>query len=307
MSRMQGVMISAAVVLTLISAALPAAAQLSLQWMVPAAANAVGLNGTYWHTDLSLHNPHSFELPVVLQFLQSDSDNRVDDTLFLTLEPWATFNLWDVLGSEYFAAEGTGSILVFADWDLSCDPIEDCDFLATSRTYTLDPDGGIGEYGQTIPGASTWVGIDWNTLGYAAGILNDGLSFRSNVGIASWSADWTSVVVDIQDADGVIVESFTYEVPPFGHIQERLATQLEGGSVVFWLDDGPDDALVFGYVSVVDQFTGDASFQLAQPSSVGFATAKANERPLGRRPGPEVDSSRGPRAVGGGGNDRGSR
>ena len=307
MSRMQGVMISAAVVLTLISAALPAAAQLSLQWMVPAAANVAGLNGTYWRTDLSLHNPHSSELPVVLQFLPSDSDNRVADTLFLTLEPWATFNLWDVLGSEYFATEGTGSILVFADWDLPCDPIEDCDFLATSRTYTLNPDGGSGEYGQTIPGTSTWVGIDWNTLGYAAGILNDDLSFRSNVGISSWSADWTSVVVDIQDADGVIVESFTYEVPPFGHIQDRLATQLEGGSVVFWIHDGPDDALVFGYISVVDQFTGDASFQMAQPSSVGFATAKAGERPAGRRPGPGVDLLRGPHAVGGGGNDRGNR
>ena len=277
----------------------PVAAQLSLQWMVPAAANTAGLNGTYWHSDLSLHNPHSFELPVILQFLPSDSDNQVADTLYLTLEPWATFNLWDVLGSNYFATEGTGAILVFADWDLSCDPIEDCDFLVTSRTYTLDQGGGGGEYGQTIPGSSTWVGIDWSTLGYAAGILNDGLNFRTNVGIASWSADWTSVVVDVQNADGAIVESFSIEVPPFGHVQERLPTQIEGGSLVFWLEDGPDDALVFGYASVVDQITGDASFQLAQPSLVGFAWAKVSEKTGDRRSGPTVDAARGPREVDG--------
>lgn len=285
---------------SVINVALPASAQLSLQWMVPAAANTAGLNGTHWRTDLSVHNPHSFELPVILQFLPSDTDNRQADTLYLTIDPWATFNLWNVLGAEFFAIEGTGAILVFADLQLVCDPVEDCDFLVTSRTYTLDPGGASGEYGQTIPGSSTWVGIDWNTLGYTAGILNDGLSFRTNIGIASWSSDWTSVVVDVQDAGGAIVESLTFEVPPYGHIQERLPTQLEGGSLVFWLDDGPEDSLVFGYSSVVDETTGDASFQLAQPSTVGFASAKAGERNGLRRPSPAVDTFRGgPRQIDG--------
>ncbi len=278
--------------------AAPAAAQLSLQWMVPASANTPGLNGTDWHTDLSVHNPQSFELPVVLQFLPSDTDNRQADTLYLTVDPWATFNLWDVLGADYFDVEGTGAILVFADWSLACDPQEDCDFLVTSRTYTLDPGGAGGEYGQTIPGSSTWVGIDWNTLGYAAGILNDGLNFRTNVGIASWSSDWTSVVVDVQDADGAILESLTMDVPPFGHTQRRLPTPLEGGSLVFWLADGPDDALVFGYSSVVDETTGDASFQLAQPSTIGFASAKTGGGKGHRRPSPAIAVSRGgPREI----------
>ena len=279
--------------LVLLSVALPVSAQLTLQWMVPAAANTPGLNGTVWHTDVSLHNPHSFDLPVILQFLPSDTDNLVADTMYVTLAPWETFNLWDVLGADYFAVSGTGAILAFADWDLSCEPMEDCDFLVTSRTYTLDPDDGIGEYGQTIPGSSTWHGIDWTTLGYAAGVLNDGSSFRANVGIASWSEDWTSVAVDVQDADGAIVESLSYEVPPFGHVQERLAVPIEGGSLVFWLEDGPDDALVYGYVSVVDQITGDASFQLAQPSPVGFATTKSGPWTETRRIGPEAGAVRG--------------
>lgn len=274
--------------LALVGFASPAAAQLSLQWMVPAAANTAGLNGTYWRTDVSLHNPHSFELPVVLQFLPSDTDNGQADTLYLTIGPWATFNLWDALGPNYFAIDGTGAILVFADWELACDPVEECDFLVTSRTYTLAPGGSGGEYGQTIPGSSTWVGIDWNALGYAAGILNDGLSFRTNVGIASWSSDWTTVVVDVQDAEGTIVGSFTHEVPPFGHIQERLPTPIEGGSLVFWLEDGPQDALVFGYASVVDETTGDASYQLAQPSTVGFASTKASPGLQQRRSSPAV-------------------
>lgn len=290
-------LIATTALLVLVTTAPPAAAQLSLQWMVPAAANVAGLNGTVWHTDLSLHNPHAFDLPVEIDFLPSDTDNQVADALFVTLEPWETFNLWDVLGSEYFATDGTGAILVVADWGLACDPVEDCDFLVTSRTYTLDPDDGFGEFGQTIPGSSTWQGIDWATLGYAAGILNDGLSFRTNIGIASWSGDWTTVAVDVQDADGTIIESLSYDVPPFGHVQDRLVAAIEGGSLVFWLEDGSDDALVFGYASVVDQSTGDASFQLAQPSTVGFAAAKVAGGPVDRRPGPIADIARGTRKI----------
>jgi len=292
MTRMKN-LLSTLALCSVVAVAPPVSAQLSLQWMVPAAANTAGLNGTHWRTDLSVHNPHSFELPVILQFLPSETDNRQADTLYLTVGPWATFNLWNVLGADYFAVDGTGSILVFADWELPCDPAEDCDFLVTSRTYTLDPGGATGEYGQTIPGSTTWVGIDWTTLGYAAGILNDGLSFRTNIGIASWSADWTSVVVDVQDADGAVLESLIIDVPPFGHIQQRLPTLLEGGSLVFWIEDGPDDALVFGYSSVVDETTGDASFQLAQPSTVGFASAKAGKSHGLRRSSPAVDLSGG--------------
>lgn len=269
-------------------AAAPASAQLALEWVVPAVANTPGVNGTDWHTDLSLHNPQPFDLPVEVLFLPSGMANPVADTLLVTLGPWQTVNLWDVLGPAHFDAAGTGALLVIADRTLSCEPAEDCEFLVTSRTYTLNPAGTGGEFGQTVPGAPVWQGVDFTTLGYAAGLLNDGASFRANVGVASWSADWTSVAVDVQDADGTIVESFTYDVPPYGHLQRRLSTPVEGGSLVFWLEDGPEDPLVFGYVSVVDQRTGDASFQLAQPSAVGFAWAKAAAERSPRRAPPEA-------------------
>ena len=283
MKLMQKTLITA-VTVALVVFAFPSSAQLSLQWIVPAAANTPGLNGTDWHTDLSLHNPYDYDLPLVLQFLPSDSDNQVADTLLLTLYPYETFNLWDVLGPDYFDTGGTGALLVFADWDLACDPVEDCEFLTTSRTYTVDPAVGVGEYGQTIPGASTWRGVDWDTLGYVAGVLADGERFRTNYGIASWSDGWTTVMVDVQDAAGAIVDRRRLEVPPFGHVQRKLQTPIEGGSLVFWIDDGPADPLVFGYASVVDELTGDSSFQLAQPSTVGFAAKAAAARRQAPRP-----------------------
>ena len=144
-------------------------------------------------------------------------------TLTFTIYPWETINLWDVLGPDVFDAEGTAAIIAYADPSLRCDPIEDCHFLVTSRTYTPEQ-GGDGEYGLTVPGAAISSATDWSTYGYAAGVLNDGDFFRCNAGVASWTPDWTRVRLDIQNADGQIVTSEVFDVPPYGHVQRRLLT-----------------------------------------------------------------------------------
>lgn len=262
--------------------ALPAGAQLSADWMIPAAASNAGARNTFWRTDLSLHNPHEYELPVVVQALPSFTENDIVPTLELTLAPWQTLNLWDVLGPDVFDLDGTAAILAYADTDLACDPIEDCHFLATSRTYTPDEDGD-GEFGLTVFGAGVERGTDWESLAYTAGILNDGSFFRCNVGVASWSADWTSVRLDIQDAEGFILKSELFEIPPFGHVQHKLGEALEGGSLVFYLQSGPDNALVFPYATVINQKTGDPSYFFAEASRVGASAAKVSPREQ-RRP-----------------------
>lgn len=261
--------------------------QLALEWMVPAAAHAPGLSGTYWRSDVSLHNPHRFELPVVLQALESGQANWSVPTLELVLAPFETVNLWDALGPELFAIDGTAALLAYAAPTLACDPLESCEFLVTSRTYTTDPRGGDGEYGQGIPGRPVTSGVDWWTYGYAAGVLNDGQAFRCNVGAGSWSADWVTLQVDVQDLTGGIVATEVLDLPPFGHLQQRLATPVAGGSLVFYLVSGPDDALVFPYASVVSQASGDPSFVTVEPSPVGVSVDKAAAHRVGRRPLPD--------------------
>jgi hypothetical protein len=250
------------------------AAQLSSDWMLSATANTRGERGTYWRSDVSLHNPHDYDLPVVVQLLPTNTENWEVSTVWLTLYPYETLNLWDVLGPDLFDHNGTGAMLVYADYELPCDPITDCDFLVTSRTYTVDPRGSTGEFGQTIPGVDVWSGIDWETFGYAAGILNDDEAFRCNFGMASWTPDWTSVRVDVQDAEGNVVATHTVQVPPYGHVQRRLPTAVFGGSLVFYLVEGPTDARIFPYASVVDQTTGDASYVPGVASVVGATAAK---------------------------------
>lgn len=272
-------------VAVLIASAVPAAAELASAWVVPAAAHNPGDRDTYWRTDLSLHNPHQFWLPVVVHFLPSDTVNHEAMALDVELGPWQSVNLWDVLGPDGFDADDTGALLVYTDLSADCSSPASCDFLATSRTYTLD--GGDGEYGQVVPGRSVFQGTDWWTFAYAAGILNDGADFRCNVGLMSWTDTWVEVAVDVQDDVGNVIATHVYEVPPFGHLQRRLPTEVMGGSLVFYVADGPDDTLVFPYASVVNQRTGDPSFFAALPSEVGPVEPKA--RPLPTRPAlPEV-------------------
>jgi hypothetical protein len=259
----------------------PAAAQLATDWMIPAVAHTEGRRGTFWRSDVSLHNPHGYDLPVVVQLLPSATENWEAPTLTLTLYPYETVNLWDALGPELYDLDGTGAMLAYADTALACDPIETCQFVVTTRTYTVDPWRGFGEFGQTIPGVDVWNGVDWERYGYAAGIHNDGVAFRCNIGAASWTPGWTTLRVDVQHSDGTILATHQLEVPPYGHVQQRLPTEVVGGSLVFYLVDGPDEALVFPYASVVDQDTGDASFAACSASVVGVGVAKGGaDRPL---------------------------
>jgi hypothetical protein len=264
-----------------------ASAQLSPDWMVPAVAHTEGARGSFWRTDLSLHNPHDFELPVVIQFLATGLSNFEVPTMWITLYPYETLNLWDVLGPDTFDSYGTGAMLVYADTELACEPVTDCDFLVSSRTYTLDPRGGGGEFGQTVGGVDVGAGIDWDRYGYAAGILNDGVDFRCNYGAASWTAEWTTVWVDVQDADGTLLATHELELPPFGHIQRRLETPVTGGSLVFYLVEGPEDSRVYPYASMADQVNSDATYFPGTASVVGATADKRADAPERPRDRPE--------------------
>ena len=253
-----------------------AMAQLSPAWMIPAAAHNRGVSPTFWMTDVNLHNPHSYDLPVVVQLLPSNRDNQEVPTRYVRVEARHTVNLWDALGNE-FGWYGTGAILVTVDGSLiSCDTKAVCDFLVTSRTYTLDPVTVSGEFGQAMPGVSVYDGLDWNGYAYAAGVMNDGVDFRCNPGVASWTADWVTVQMDVKDADGTILDTEVFDVPPFGHLQRRMRTPVSGGSVAFHVVDGPEDTLVFPYVTVVNQSTGDPTFVPTWVSEVGVTVASVS-------------------------------
>ncbi|NCO69118.1 MAG: hypothetical protein GW878_01155, partial [Acidobacteria bacterium] len=51
------------------------AREMTRAWVIPAAANKLGVSPTDWHTDLTLYNPHKTDLLVRIDFLPTGRDN----------------------------------------------------------------------------------------------------------------------------------------------------------------------------------------------------------------------------------------
>lgn len=265
--------------LMLAGAVTAGARELTWVYVIPAVANTLGEKGTDWKTDVTLYNPHDYSLPILIQFLPSNRNNAGGvPSVTVTLAPQETLNLWNVLGPDGFDARGkTGALLIYPDVDSSeCDNSA-CDFAAFSRTYTFDPDGGSGEFGQAIPGFPAALGLDWTVLAYLPQVFNTP-NFRTNVGVASWTGTAVTVRVDVQDENGTVIDRSDHYVPAYGHVQWRLGEDVEGGTVVAYLYDGANDAIVYPYASVVNNATGDPAYVEAQHSAVELAAAVAGAR-----------------------------
>ncbi|TAM56695.1 MAG: hypothetical protein EPN53_01210 [Acidobacteria bacterium] len=276
--------------------AVPAAArEMSSAYVVTAVANLQGAGGTDWHTDLTLYNPHKTVLYVKLVFLPTDQDNSggAPTAPLVDLQPWETLNLWDVLGPSGFDVRGEkGAMLVYADTAANNCPSAagdtTCDFAVFARNYTLDPTRASGEFGQDFPGVPSGLGVDSSVIAYMPQISDNG-DFRTNVGVASWTADWVTVREDVQDVSGNIIGRYDHTIPPNGHRQWRLEVgDLTGGTVAVYIASGPSDAMVYPYATVVDNTTGDATTVEAQISTVGLSAQAASVRAVAPRSVPKA-------------------
>ena len=77
------------------------AREMTSAYVITAVANKRGLAGTDWHSDLTLYNPQSHRLALDIFFLPTGQDNSggAPELPTITLEPWQTLNLCDVLES----------------------------------------------------------------------------------------------------------------------------------------------------------------------------------------------------------------
>jgi hypothetical protein len=275
----------------LVLAATAPARELTSAYVVTAVANNPGAGGTDWHSDLTIYNPHEYPLPVVLQFLPTGRDNSGSvPTVEVELYPWETLNLWDVLGPNGFDARGLiGALLVYADDQrIDCSGVAStCDLAVFSRTYTLRPGGGAGEYGQALPGFPSHLGLDGSVIAYLPQVMNDS-EFRTNLGVASWTGSFVRIRLELQDPGGTVIDRRDVWIAPFGHAHWRMETPVTGGTVAVWIVDGPPDAMVYPYASVVNEVTGDPVNVEAQLTTVGLTAQAARARAARPTPGREA-------------------
>lgn len=282
---------------------LAGAREMTWSYVVPAVANKAGAEGTDWHTDVTVYNPHNNNLPIVVQFLEAGRSNSGGvPTVEIEVYPWETLSVWDVLGENGFNLRGKiGALLIFGDDTKTSCADHACDLLVFARTYTLAPGGGSGEFGQAIPGFPTNLGLDSSVLAFMSQLMDD-QDFRTNVGVVSLSDSPVTVRFELQDPAGQVIHRHDELLPSFGVSQWRLQRSVTGGTLAAFIQSGPSDAMVVPYASVVNNATGDPVHVEADMTVVGVSAQVARARQVGSFPARQLVTSfvvdrEGPRAV----------
>jgi len=249
-------------------AASSAFAQVNDTYIIPVAGNTSGDLGTHWRTQFSLFNPQLHALSVSITLLPTGGTQPV--TVNVDVPANSTVFSDDIIPDLYDRFDTTGALLVATfpeDNPGVPDTVLDRSFLVTTDTYN---DAREGTFGQTIPGI--WTGLqDYDTDGISSiahGILNiASQGWRANVGAVNLGRSSVTMYVTVYDADGNTVRSnIPFDIPPLGHLQDRLPVEVDAGALEFFIqdplaDDPNDSAVVFPYVSVVDNLSGDPKYQ----------------------------------------------
>ena len=257
--------------LTVLLIASAAAAQVNDTYVIPAAANTAGAFNTRWATQFSLFNPQSYALKVSITYVPTLGGQGVEKLVNVPANAVAFSD--NILG-DLFNLEGSGALLVATfpeDNPGVPDTVIARAFLVTSDTFN---NSRSGTFGQTIPGI--WTGLqDYATDGISAvahGIRNlSSQGWRTNVGAVNLGRVSVAMRVNVYDVDGnTIARNLPFNLPPLAHMQDSLPVQVDRGSLEFFVDDSTKQAVVFPYVSVIDNLSGDPSYQspvlLATPS-----------------------------------------
>jgi hypothetical protein len=259
-------------------------------YVIPAAANVPGAFGTRWMTQFSVFNPQSYSLRIDVVYVPTGGGQGLDATFDV---PANAVAFSDNILDDLFNLGGSGALLVAA-FPEDNPGVENSviarAFLVTSDTFN---NSSTGTFGQTIPGV--WAGLmDFQTDGITAiahGIRNiSKQGWRANVGAVNLGRQNVRLLVSVYDIDGnTILNKARFDIPPMGHIQDGLPVQVDRGAVEFFLDDATQKAVVFPYVSVIDQLSGDPTYfsptLLATPKVLfnKQAAAAMNTTAIGRK------------------------
>ena len=179
-------------------------------YVVPAAANSGGANGTRWLSDLDLLNPGTVAAEVEVACLLKNQANPAPETAQVTIPPGTTVRLTNVLGTTFKAANAALGVNVLSGRA-----------LASSRFYNTASKCG-GTYGMYIRGEGPEEAIvhgqtaRFNLLGYSPTATRGS---RVNIGFLNDSANDTEVEIRLYGDAGELLKTVAWTLLPFEHRQ----------------------------------------------------------------------------------------
>lgn len=222
--------------------------------IVPAVANLPGIAGTFWQSDVTVYNPNEAQVPVrLLLYPEIRGGEQTFEPVTsdqMTIPPLGQVTFSNVVQSVFGMINAKGALSVIAE--------DGSPIVVGSRTFTFGADGGT--FGQDVSGNLV------ADRAWAAGAEHDSF-YRTNVGIFLPVAPPTGQVVGftvtVRDAAGGEVASETVNFTDTGMQQHSLGAfgveQIVSASIEVVCSD--PTYFWFGYISRVDQISGDAVYR----------------------------------------------
>jgi hypothetical protein len=221
--------------------------------VIPAVAGTPGANGTYWSSAVSVVNLATTDREIEVLYTPRGADGLMTYSSESVLVPASSQRSWTDIVAELFSTTGAGA-LEFRGLQLA----------VTSRTST--PDAESGSYGQGIPPIHPAQALSAKGTDSAAmGGVEEGVTFRTNLGLCEIWGESITVRVSIMDSSMSELGHRDYELRPYENIQVNQvalvvggADSLSNGIVRVTVTSG--DGRVGAYLSLVDNATGDPTF-----------------------------------------------
>jgi hypothetical protein len=254
-------------------------------FVVPQVAHTDGSFGSRWRTDLFVFNPNPFGITVTLLFLPTGRANPEAPAADLELAPGESASIPDVVALSALDGPVRSGALVLEGRATESSAVLPAVFAATSRTYNLNAAGTTGQPGDTLPAVPLGDGLCITGKAVFRGVTISA-SERVNLGLVGLADAPVTVRVLARDGSGRPQRAASWEMPPFGHLQQKLENALRDGSVELEVASGPAAARVFAYVSQIDRDSGAPVHSL--PEITAPCPSTAPPPPLPRRLSPRA-------------------
>jgi hypothetical protein len=212
--------------------------------VIPASALAAGAYGSFWVTDLKVHNPGAAAATVRVFYLPTQTANASAPYGDFVIASGATLVVPNVLKHLFGMEAGFGTLLLVPQSPAGAR------VMAVSRTYNQQ---ALGTYGQFIPGVARSAFLSAGSTGVLLG-LGKGTHTRTNTGFASGPSG-AALSLQLYSGGGApLGAAVPYTLESNSHIQTSDifaaagAATTDNAFALFTVTDGS----AFGYASVVN-------------------------------------------------------
>ena len=223
-------------------------------FLIPAAGNLQGSNGTFFRSDVTFGNFNAVTQNIGVGWLQTGKDNSTSPLTFFTIPANSIVAINDFVGTT-LKTSGLGALLIIA-FDATGKNADSEAFIdGFSRIWTPQAGSSSGTVSQSFPAVSLFDSVDDSTA-FALGLRQDA-SYRTNVGVVNLDSvvhTWTITSINTKS-------TMTLQVLPFSLSQTGVPASFAGSggnlSLTYDVPAGVDSFTWSAYASSVDNVTGD--------------------------------------------------